>query len=58
MVDAGVRAGEVGEQDAGVFRIANAHGDGRRFDFKDVVRHDTLGDAPLRQVNALDRVSP
>ena len=32
VVDAGVRAGEVGEKDARVFRVTGALGDGRRFD--------------------------
>ena len=57
VVDAGVGAGEVGEQDARVFRVTGALGDGRRFDLKGVVCHDTLGDAPLRRVNAFNRVS-
>ena len=47
VVGAGVGAGEVGEQDARVFRV----------DLKGVVCHDTLGDAPLRRVNAFNRVS-
>ena len=56
-VDAGVGAGEVGEQDAEVFRVTGAHGDGRRFDLKEVVCHDMLGDAPLGRVNVCNRVS-
>ena len=58
VVDVGVGAGEIGEQDTRVFRIAGAHGDGHCFESEDVVCHDTLGDTLLGGVNAFNRVSP
>ena len=40
-----------------VFGITGLKGDSRRLNLKNVIRHDKLGDASLRRVNALDGVS-
>ena len=56
VVHARVRAGEIGKHNSRVFGIMGPKGNRRSLNFKNVICHDTLGDASLRRVNALDGI--
>ena len=46
----------MGEKNTRVFGVTGPKSDSRCLNFKNVVCHDTLGDASLRRVSALDGV--